>query len=231
MIGSLCTPAPTFRRHTAICIFFGGIDVTNLKYQDAAHSGPKNFSPFQCPIDVKQDAVGAIYVTRAARRKIRVTATAKSPRSGMETEPTTNITPEKQSSIEAARRMNWSVLPGRVLVDLELPGSQSLELRPWTGKVLAKRDFREKGSVELPYVSAKAPICWFGEAAKAQAVTRWSSKGSRCARIGAIRLSASRVNTVLQPSTHGEGAPLPATPRTADRSGSAGTRQLRLREA
>jgi len=80
-----------------------------------------------------------------------------------------------------------SVLPGRSWSISGTCPDPSPGVADLGGKVLAKRDFREKGSVELPYVSARAPICWL-EKRQSAGVTKWSSKGSRWRRgIGAIR--------------------------------------------
>ncbi|MDB5047023.1 MAG: hypothetical protein JWO30_94 [Fibrobacteres bacterium] len=172
MIGSLWYTGTNFPAEYRDKYFFGGIDVTQLKMQDAAHSGAKNFSAFQCPIDVKQDAVGAIYVTTRCQTEDTRYGDGRVTKVWYGTEPTTDITPEKQSSIAAASRMNWSVLPGRILIDLEQAGLQTVELRSLDGKVLAVKNFNAKGPGELTFASARGTHLLVWKSGTSQAVTK-----------------------------------------------------------
>jgi glucose/arabinose dehydrogenase len=172
MIGSLWYTGTQFSQEWRDMYYFGNVQSGTLWAYDKNHTGaPKKFGDFNCPIDVQMDAVGAMYVTTRCQTEDYRYETGKLTKVWYGNEPTVSISPEQRSSIDAARRMNWSALGGRILVDLEQDGVQSVELRGLDGKVLAATRASGKGPVELGY-TAKGAHLLVWKSGKEQAVTK-----------------------------------------------------------
>jgi glucose/arabinose dehydrogenase len=165
MIGSLWYSGANFPAEWQNLYYFGGVagdgsgseTGVNLLAYGADHAGsPKNFGSFRCPIDVQQDEVGAIYVTQRCQTENARYQTGKVTRVWYgETEPPYVLPTQVRAPMNASRQMTWSVLPGRVRVDMKDAGAQTVELRNLDGKVLAKRDFAGQGAGEILYSGAK----------------------------------------------------------------------------
>ena len=158
MIGSLWYTGTNFPKEWQDMYYFGNVAAGTLWAYGPAHQGnAKTFGSFNCPIDVKMDAVGAMYVTTRCQTEDTRYTTGKLTKVWYgDTEPTTALTSEQQSSVEALRHLNWSVLPGgRLLIDLEHAGSQSVELRSLAGRLLARKDFSGRGSAEFAVPAAR----------------------------------------------------------------------------
>lgn len=152
MIGSLWYTGRNFPAEWQDMYYFGGINVQNLRAVKLDRSGGfKNFSGFNCPIDVKEDPAGAIYVTTRCQTEDYRYTTGKVTKVWYgDNEPTSLLTPEQMSSDAAARRMDWNVLPGgRVQVKPEQEGAQVVELRSLDGRRLAASALDGKGSTVL----------------------------------------------------------------------------------
>ncbi|MDB5105747.1 MAG: hypothetical protein JWP91_3436, partial [Fibrobacteres bacterium] len=87
-------------------------------------------------------------------------------------EPPYTVPTRVLNAREVARRMAWSVQPGRIRVDLKGEGAQSVELRNLDGKVLAKRDFLGHGPVEIDYAGALGAHLLVWKSGQAQAVAK-----------------------------------------------------------
>jgi glucose/arabinose dehydrogenase len=184
MIGSLWYKGANFPTEWQDLYYFGGVagggygdePNVNLLAYGVAHSGsPKVFGSFKCPIDVKQDAVGAMYVTvRCQTEDARYTDGKVIKVWYGDTEPPTSLTPEKQSSFAALERMKWSMVAGRLVVSLNQGGAQSLELRTLSGKLLAKKDFApgsDKGMAEFA-VTARGTHLLVWKSGSSESVTK-----------------------------------------------------------
>jgi glucose/arabinose dehydrogenase len=158
MIGSLWYSGTNFPAEWQNLYYFGGVagdgsgaeTSVNLLAYDYAHSGsPKNFGSFRCPIDVKQDAMGAMYVTVRCQTEDARYSTGKVIRVWYgDTEPPYAPTVAVRQAQDAARRMAWTVGAGRVKVELKDAGAQSIELRSLEGRLVASAR-AEGGNVEL----------------------------------------------------------------------------------
>jgi glucose/arabinose dehydrogenase len=182
MIGSLWYSGTNFPAEWQDLYYFGGVagdgsgaeTGVNLLAHNAAHSGsPKNFGSFRCPIDVKQDSYGAMYVTQRCQTENARYQTGKITRVWYgDIEPPYTASTQVQTAMDASRRMSWTVQPGRVRVDMKDGGAQSVELRSLDGKVLAKRDFSGIGTAEIRYTGAMGAHLLVWKNGKAQAVAK-----------------------------------------------------------
>jgi glucose/arabinose dehydrogenase len=182
MIGSHWYKGTNFPAEWQDLYYFGGVagdgsgspTGVNLLAYSASHSGsPKNFNKFQCPIDIQEDAVGAMYVTERCQTENARYNQGKVIRVWYgDTEPPYVTPVDVLAKMEAERRMEWSVQPGRILVDLKDAGAQTVELRSLDGKLLSTADFRDKGAVELAYNGAKGTHLLVWKNGKARAVAK-----------------------------------------------------------
>lgn len=156
MIGSLWYTHNHFPAEWRNLYYFGGISVQQLRAMPAnRQGGAKNFSAFNCPIDVQQDLAGAIYVTTRCQTEDYRYTTGKVTKVWYgDNEPV--VTRDLVERNEAGRRMDWSVLPGgRVQVALETDGAQSVELRSLAGRRLARAEASGKGPALLSSPGAR----------------------------------------------------------------------------
>jgi glucose/arabinose dehydrogenase len=165
MIGALWYKGKNFPSEWQDLYYFGGVagdgsgapTNVNLLAYNYAHSGsPKNFGSFQCPIDIKEDALGAMYVTTRCQTENARYGTGKVTRIWYgDTEPPYVAPVEVLARNAAERHLKWSVRSQSIRVESTKEGAQTLELRDVSGKLLAKRAMDGKGVIELP-VSAEA---------------------------------------------------------------------------
>lgn len=181
MIGSLWYTGKNFPAEWQDLYFFGGIagdgsgsetSVNMLAYNYDRTGSPKNFGSFRCPIDMKQDANGAMYVTVRCQTENARYQTGKVIRVWYgETEPPYGTPVSLRPALEPARRMAWTTAPGRVKVELKQDGPQSVELTDLSGRLLARATAAGKGSLELaaPAAAGAHLLVWKSGNAKAVA--------------------------------------------------------------
>lgn len=172
MIGSLWYTGTNFTTEWRGMYYFGGINVQQLRAMPANRTGgAKNFSAFNCPIDVQQDLAGAIYVTTRCQTEDSRYGTGKVTKVWYgDTEPT--VTRDMVDRHEANRRMAWKVRAGgAVQVDLKESGRQSVELRSVSGRLLATAHASDKGTAELraPGAVGTHLLVWKNGSARASA--------------------------------------------------------------
>ncbi len=182
MIGSLWYTGTNFPAEWQNLYYFGGVagdgsgseTGVNLLAYGATHTGgAKNFGSFRCPIDIKEDSFGAMYVTQRCQTENARYQTGKITRVWYgDTEPPYAATTQVLKSMEASRRMAWSVQPGRVRLELKADGLQTVELCGLDGKVLAKRNFTGKGPGEITYAGAMGAHLLVWRNGKTQAVAK-----------------------------------------------------------
>lgn len=174
MIGSLWYTGTQFPSEWQNMYYFGNVAAGTLWAYGPTHQGSaRKFADFNCPIDVKMDAVGAMYVTTRCQTEDTRYTTGKLTKVWYGTEePTVSISREKLSSFQAAKRMAWTVVSGRIRVNLLQAGTQSVELRSLDGKVLAKREALNGGAVELDYAAGNGACLLVWKSGGSQAVTK-----------------------------------------------------------
>ena len=163
MIGSLWYSGTNFPAEWQNLYYFGGVagdggggeTGVNMLAYGASHSGsPKNFGSFRCPIDMQQDAQGAMYVTQRCQTEDARYQTGKVTRVWYgDVEPPYN-TPTQLRGMQAGSRMQWTIGPGRVKVTLREAGNQTVELRTLAGRLLSRAEAKG-GVVELAIPAAR----------------------------------------------------------------------------
>lgn len=182
MIGSLWYKGTNFPAEWQNLYYFGGVagdgsgsetSVNMLAYA-ADHSGsPKNFGSFRCPIDMQQDAVGAMYVTVRCQTENARYQTGKVIRVWYgETEPPYVLPTHALPGAEAAKHMVWTMGAGRVKVSLNQAGAQSVEIRTLSGRVVARETADAQGSLEFDVPAASGAHLLVWKSGKAQAVAK-----------------------------------------------------------
>ncbi len=139
MIGSLWYTGTQFSTDWRDLYFFGNVASNFLWAYHADHQGAAiKFGDFICPIDVKMDAVGAMYVTtRCQTENVRYTTGKLTKVWYGDTEPTTNL--NFGSANKAASQSNLKLslsCKGRLQIELKKAGNEVVEFFDLAGKAL-----------------------------------------------------------------------------------------------
>jgi glucose/arabinose dehydrogenase len=175
MIGSLWYTGSNFSKDWQDHYYFGNVAAGTLWAYDLAHQGAaKNFGSFNCPIDVKMDGMGAMYVTTRCQTEDQRYTTGKLTKVWYgDVETPTSFSDEQQSSFTLSEKIGWQLFSnGDMGVYPKLAGPQSVEIRSLMGSLVTKQNISNKEPVRLRIPNLRGACLLVWKNGSSQAVTK-----------------------------------------------------------